>query len=634
LSAWAFDEGWKAQKALEAAMTEHGRRALAEIEADPERVGIVLFGRPYNAFSQGANKGIPHKFASRGYTVIPVDFLDLREVAPHERMYWSMGQMILKGAKVVKHHPQLFGVYITNFSCGPDSFIVGFFRNILGRKPSLTLELDNHTADAGLETRIEAFLDIIARCRGINPGPAEVLPDRVAQAHMEGGRYTITTSSGETVQLDDPCVKLVFPSMSSWSTRGIAAACRRVGVSAEALPPMTEEELKLGKGNTLCKECLPMQLTTGALLKYLERRPKGEITVYFMPTTEGPCRFGQYREFMKNLVQKRQVRDLVFMSLSSDDSYGGMGTRFVMLCWYSVVVSDCFHDIHNLMLANAVDPQAATTKLDELFEQVLAGMESGGWAGLRRALKHTASALRRIPMKRALSDVPTILLVGEIYVRAEGIARRWLPEYFAEHGIATHMAPLHEWVHYTHYGFDRRINDLESSVTDRMKNRLKWKVMQKAERDVVRILAASGWHVPRVVDVEHVVEAGQHYVSPNLFGEAILTVGGPMAEVGSRFCGAIAIGPFGCMPNRLSESILTLSLDREHIMRLRKDGKTDRVTSKIDPMPFLSIETDGGPFPQVIEARLETFMLQAMRLHEVMQEPAPTGRKLPKAAMY
>jgi hypothetical protein len=51
-------------------------------------------------------------------------------------------------------------------------------------------------------------------------------------------------------------------------------------------------------------------------------------------------------------------------------------------------------------------------------------------------------------------------------------------------------------------------------------------------------------------------------------------------------------------------------------------------------MPFLSIETDGGPFPQVIEARLETFMLQAMRLHEVMQEPAPTGRKLPKAAMY
>ena len=37
--------------------------------------------------------------------------------------------------------PQLFGTYITNFSCGPDSFIIGYFRDIMGRKPSLTLEL-------------------------------------------------------------------------------------------------------------------------------------------------------------------------------------------------------------------------------------------------------------------------------------------------------------------------------------------------------------------------------------------------------------------------------------------------------------------------------------------------------------
>ena len=35
----------------------------------------------------------------------------------------------------------------------------------MGRKPSLTLELDSHTADAGLETRIEAFLDIVSAYR-------------------------------------------------------------------------------------------------------------------------------------------------------------------------------------------------------------------------------------------------------------------------------------------------------------------------------------------------------------------------------------------------------------------------------------------------------------------------------------
>jgi predicted nucleotide-binding protein (sugar kinase/HSP70/actin superfamily) len=337
---------------------------------------------------------------------------------------------------------------------------------------------------------------------------------------------------------------------------------------------------------------------------------------------------------MKNLIRKQAIHDLVFMSLSSNDSYGGMGTRFILLCWYSAVVSDSFHDIHNLMLANAVDPESATARLSEHFGRVLLGMETGGWAGLRRELKVAAAQIRQIPMKRPLKDVPTILLVGEIYVRAEGIARRWLPEYLAQQGIATHMAPLHEWVHYTSYLFDRRINDLPSTPAERLKNRLKWKVMHQAEKDVSRIMASSGWYVPHIVDVEHIVETGSRFISPNLIGEAVLTVGGPMAEVGTQFCGSIAIGPFGCMPNRLSESILSLKQDREHLMRFRKDRKTDKVTAEIDTMPFLSIETDGGPFPQVIEARLETFILQAIRVHEVMKAAEPPAFPFPKAAMY
>ena len=62
-----------------------------------------------------------------------------------------------KSCSFCSQHEKLFGVYITNFSCGPDSFLVTYFRNIMGSKPSLTLELDSHTADAGVDTRVEAF---------------------------------------------------------------------------------------------------------------------------------------------------------------------------------------------------------------------------------------------------------------------------------------------------------------------------------------------------------------------------------------------------------------------------------------------------------------------------------------------
>ena len=81
-------------------------------------------------------------------------------------MYWSAGQAVLKAARLVERHPQLFGCYITNFSCGPDSFRDRVSSGTSwARKPSLTLELDSHAADAGLETRVEAFLDIVRACR-------------------------------------------------------------------------------------------------------------------------------------------------------------------------------------------------------------------------------------------------------------------------------------------------------------------------------------------------------------------------------------------------------------------------------------------------------------------------------------
>jgi predicted CoA-substrate-specific enzyme activase len=617
----AFDNAWRVQKEMEAAMLKRGRAVLDELEADPKRIGIVLFGRPYNAFSHEANKGIPHKFASRGCTVIPMDFLDVNEVSLTARMYWSMGQIILKGAELVKAHPQLFGTYITNFSCGPDSFIIGFFRNVLGTKPSLTLELDNHTADAGLETRIEAFLDIVARYRAMEQRETEEQFDAIARSNLVDKQFIITTSEGEKVDLKDPRVKLVFPSMSQWSSRGIAAACSSVEVQAEALPAMCEEDLKTGKGNTLCKECLPLQLTTGALLRYLERRDENEVTVYFMPTTEGPCRLGQYQEFMKSLIRKRKIRNVTFLSLSSDDGYAGLGTEFVLLCWYASVVADSFHNIHNLMLVNAVDPDDATVQLDAMFGRVLEGLTEGGWPGLRRTLKQAAADLAEIPMKTAPDQVPTILLLGEIYVRAEGLARRWLPEYLAKQGLATHMVPLYEWVNYAHHEYGHQRNQYPTTRIDRFTNRIKWKVMIHAEKDVNSILAKSGWYVPRPVDVEHVVAVGSRLLTPNLFGEAILTIGGALAEIGTDFCGSIAIGPFGCMPNRICESILNNNVDREHLSRFRKDQESNRVFAEMEMMPFLAIESDGSPFPQVIEARLETFVLQAKRLHGIMAEP-------------
>ncbi|HSH70298.1 MAG TPA: acyl-CoA dehydratase activase-related protein, partial [Deferrisomatales bacterium] len=270
VAAAAFERAWQTFTNTVAEMREEGRRFLASL--GPDEIAVVLFGRPYNAFTRFGNLGVPRKFAGRGYKIIPHDFLlaAAGDEPAVDRMYWASGQGILKVARLVRNHPNLFGVYITNFSCGPDSFILGYFRDLMGRKPSLTLELDAHPADAGVDTRIEAFLDVIRGYQGLYWHETSASHAEIASITARNEQCRVRTGDGRTLSITDPMVQVLIPSMGETSTRAMAAAMRFVGIHAVALPPPGPRELELGKGVTTCKECLPLLLTTGSLLRYLE----------------------------------------------------------------------------------------------------------------------------------------------------------------------------------------------------------------------------------------------------------------------------------------------------------------------------------------------------------------------------
>jgi predicted nucleotide-binding protein (sugar kinase/HSP70/actin superfamily) len=73
-------------------------------------------------------------------------------------MYWDYGAKVLSAAAFAKDKPSLHIVYITNFKCGPDSYVKHFITEVSGR-PFLTLQFDGHNNDAGMLTRCEAYLD-------------------------------------------------------------------------------------------------------------------------------------------------------------------------------------------------------------------------------------------------------------------------------------------------------------------------------------------------------------------------------------------------------------------------------------------------------------------------------------------
>ncbi len=621
----AFASGLYAQKSCFEEMKTIGRQALKEIEEDAGKFAVVIFARSYNGFCEEAHMGIPRKLASRGILALPFDFLDFggEENKPH--MYWGIGQMLIKAGKFVKRHPQLFGTYITNFSCGPDSFLIGYFRDIMESKPSLTLELDNHTADAGLETRIEAFLDIINSYRRLvsaNKIAARKNGFVPAKVAIDNGIAKVITSDGRELSMTDPKVKVLLPSMGRIPTESLAAVFRANGFNAEAHPPADKAILKLGRANTSCKECLPLILTTGILLDYINNgKRNGEVLVYFMPTSSGPCRFGQYFIFMEELIKRLGIPDVAMFSLTSENGYCGMGNNFYKRGWWAVVASDIMEDIRSMILANAVDSEYGIMIFENEWSLILDQLENGDFNSLESQLKITSQKLGSIPMKLLPDEVPKISLVGEIFVRRDSISRQYLVEKLAAMGFATLCAPVSEWLHYCDYLVDNRLSDSKMRAMESLSFAIKKRIMKKYEKRIKKIMSQSGLVHAEPVKAKSIIKTAMPYISPDLTGEAILTVGSSLAEIASHTCGVISIGPFGCMPNRISEAILNEVMNKENKLAASPDDmQLKSVLSDVDGLPFLAIESDGSSFPQLITAKLDAFCLQANRFHSVLMK--------------
>jgi len=157
----ALEAAYAAQDAFNDAMSSAGERALSAV-AESGEPAIVLVGRSYNLYDRSVNCDIPRKLrALYGVNVIPMDFMpidDIDIVDVNPNMYWNSGRRILQAARMARKHPNLHVVYISNFKCGPDSYIKSFLDDATG-KPSLILQFDGHANDAGFITRCEAYLD-------------------------------------------------------------------------------------------------------------------------------------------------------------------------------------------------------------------------------------------------------------------------------------------------------------------------------------------------------------------------------------------------------------------------------------------------------------------------------------------
>jgi len=157
----AVRAGYAAQRMFREECEAAGREALDILEKSGE-AGVILVGRPYNVIDKEANLDVPGKLRDYyGMNVIPIFFLPLEGIGIsdiNDNMFWNFGRKILQTARLAAQKENLHLIYITNFKCGPDSYVKHYTSGAAVR-PYLTLQFDGHSNDAGVMTRCEAYLD-------------------------------------------------------------------------------------------------------------------------------------------------------------------------------------------------------------------------------------------------------------------------------------------------------------------------------------------------------------------------------------------------------------------------------------------------------------------------------------------
>ncbi|MCW2277372.1 acyl-CoA dehydratase activase-related protein [Heliophilum fasciatum] len=143
---------------------------------------VVVVGHPYVLFDPLISMGLITKLRKRAVavrTVMTVDGEEAGRATEHlpKRLFWSFGQQLLGGALHWMGKPLEGMIFVAPFGCGPDSLIgdlVERFARREGNLPFLLLTVDEHGGDAGMETRLDAFLDVIEQKRQVRSATVPV----------------------------------------------------------------------------------------------------------------------------------------------------------------------------------------------------------------------------------------------------------------------------------------------------------------------------------------------------------------------------------------------------------------------------------------------------------------------------
>jgi len=371
--------------------------------------------------------------------------------------------------------------------------------------------------------------------------------------------------------MHDPRVKFYFPNFSEFHSQAIAMAFRWMGLDAGELTPLDRSQLERGLQHTSGRECLPLPLCIGQLLKINEQRRPGELAGYYMLKGGAPCVLDAYFDYLRRFIVDQQLPDL-FLFVPTEN-YGQGSIDRTVLAKHSAItllVADLLVEIEHVL--RVVGDRSSVDRLRQEWQRfvVAADSEIRFQAGLVEFVERITS----LPRKRDPRACPRVVVIGDFFTRFSPFFMDGVRDLYSEQGIILKPVDMTDLLLYhTYYAVSETAREwglkpgglalakacsriFQSDGKQYLKHWLAYQVERRVEEDYRRLFAKTGLLVAGPNDAAALFEKASDYVSPDIYGEIVSTVGRGLEAGAEGYDGIICIGPFNCLPFRISEAIL------------------------------------------------------------------------------
>jgi predicted nucleotide-binding protein (sugar kinase/HSP70/actin superfamily) len=359
--------------------------------------------------------------------------------------------------------------------------------------------------------------------------------------------------------------KIFIHPMTYTGARAMAAVLQSLDLDGRVIGPSDEKTLDLGAMHASGEECYPLKITVGDILKlFFVQGHRADETAILFPTSNGPCRFGQYAPLMEKILSENGLGDVLVLSPTCEDGYSSFEKyvgKIKKPAWLGIVAADLLRKVLLMHRPYEVNEGEADDLFERSLNDICQTIRSNGKQPDKclKYLKETFVKIRddfsRLPVKR--EKRPLIGIVGEIFCRLNRYSNMDVIRKIEELGGEAWQSDVAEWILYSDRENERLLKRLGKVFSkDMVEAKLKYFYQKKAEHALYSVFKETFVGREEPGDVLDVIGLASPYLSQSgALGEMILSVGKAVYYCNKGASGVIDISPFSCMNGIVSESI-------------------------------------------------------------------------------